>query len=440
MSTYVPVAQITLSSAANQITFTNIPQTYTDLIAVMRGGYSTGANASLRINNDSTSLYSRTQLKADSTTLTSGRESNYASFRFGSVNTGDQGNNILLFQSYSSTTKNKSFLSEENSVNAGSWRQAGLYRSNNPITRLDFFVDGGPNFLSGYNITLYGIGSGTLKATGGEIYIDGTTAYHVFKQSGLFTPFANLTADVLLVAGGGGADNGRSGGGGAGGLLALTSQSLTPQTYPVLVGAGGTGRGTLQIPFPTSGSNSQFGAFTAAIGGGAGGLYADAAYNGLNGGSGGGGSVGAFTGQGLGGSPTSGQGNSGGNSINKTNAGGGWTAGGGGGGAGAAGQSASGNGAGSTTQTPGNGGNGSSAYSAWGVATNTGENISGTRWYAGGGASIGINSGGANLYSTTGNGNGGNNSTAPIATTGGGGSAGTAASGAAGVVIVRYTL
>ena len=68
-------------------------------------------------------------------------------------------------------------------------------------------------------------GFGIAKATGGNIYTDGTYWYHAFRSaSGTFAPTQSLTADILVVAGGGGGgfastQTGRGGGGGAGGLL-----------------------------------------------------------------------------------------------------------------------------------------------------------------------------------------------------------------------------
>ena len=179
--------------------------------------------------------------------------------------------------------------------------------------------------------------------------------------------FLSIDVDILVVAGGGASGFYVGGGGGAGGLLGFNAQTLTPGTYLCTVGAGAAGSKSVAV----NGSNSQFGSLTQAVGGGCGavggggGMFAS-----TSGGSGGGG--GSNSGREAGSAGTVGQGNAGGNSAG---AGGDYGSG-GGGGAGGAGQSSNAGGA---------GGVGSSSYSTWGLATGTGENVSGTVYYAGGG-------------------------------------------------------
>lgn len=245
--------------------------------------------------------------------------------------------------------------------------------------------------------------------------------------------------DIMVVAGGGGTV---SGGGGAGGFRVLTSQSLTIGTqYTATVGgggAGGTGGGTPG----TKGTNSSFsgsGLTTiTATGGGVGGyINNDSAGTGGSGGGGGRASVGfwgAKAGNEGGYSPA--EGTSGGRNLDQFpyNAGGG-------GGATQAGENAT------TSQSAdqgGKGGDGSDAYSSWGSATASGENISGTYWYAGGGGGGG--DGGSSPRGLGGKGGGGNgsynaNGNNGTANTGGGaggnGSTGTGGSGGSGIIILR---
>ena len=76
-----------------------------------------------------------------------------------------------------------------------------------------------------------------------------------------------LSVDALVIAGGGGGDDA---GGGAGGVAYYGSTSLAFNTsFTVTVGAGGSGNQT-GSDVSTSGSNSVFGALTAAVGGGRG--------------------------------------------------------------------------------------------------------------------------------------------------------------------------
>jgi hypothetical protein len=281
------------------------------------------------------------------------------------------------------------------------------------------------------------VGVLTPSMTGGILASDSTYYYRSFSSTGnLSVSNGPITADILVVAGGG-AGGAAGGGGGAGGLLAFTSQSLSSQTYTVTVGAGGTGSNGAG-GMPTNGSNSQFGSLTAAVGGGyAAGFNNSAYYTAAVGGSGGGG---AYNPAGQFAAGTAGQGNSGNNGFQDIG-GGAPRSGGGGGGAGGAATN------GGVSNTGGNGGVGSSSYSTWGAATGYGQNISGTRWFAGGGGGQGGTVGG-----TGGSGGGGAGTTNfdlfsnnGSANTGGGGGGGqgnpvyAGSNGGSGIVIVRYT-
>ena len=236
-----------------------------------------------------------------------------------------------------------------------------------------------------------------------------------------------VLVDTLVIAGGGGNYAQYGGGGaGAGGLVYSSGNFLNySANHSVTVGAGGTRA--------ANGSNSQFASLTAAIGGGYGGSQGSGtSYTGQNGGSGGGGGTGGTYYPGGTGS----QGGNGG-SGNSSGVGGG----GGGGGAGGNGNPASGS-------TGGVGGAGTSTYSSWGAATLTGQNVSGTYWYAGGGGggafsgtpAIGGNGGGGNGVNDNGDSVTGAGRNGKPSTGGGGGgtSSGFTSSGGSGLVIARY--
>jgi hypothetical protein len=452
-NTYVALDKVTVVTATNSITFSSIPQGYTDLIIVTDAGASVISEVDLRVGNssvDTGSNYSRTIITGNGSTASSLRSSNqsYLRINHNSVfdNANGKANHIFHFMNYSNTTTNKTILYRGNAAGAGYGVDAsvGLWRSTSAINIITLYANatGTKNFLAGSTFELYGIlaegVSPTTKATGGAVYSDSTYYYHVFGASGTFTPTQSITADVLVVAGGGGGGDTAGGGGGAGGLLGFNSQSLTATGYTVTVGGGGTaGSGYNGSGKGGLGGDSQFGALTLVKGGGGGGDYTNAGGGGLGGtgltgGSGGGGGVGTTSG-GAGGAATSGQGSAGGAAaIVGSN----YPAG-GGGGAGAVGNAAASN-------VAGNGGVGLSTYSSWGLATGTGENVSGTYYYAGGGG--GAQSTNRALGGYGGGGLGGSNSpaiagAAGLLSTGGGGGGGRdnlAGKGGSGVVIVRY--
>lgn len=461
MSTYTPIASVTLSSAQATVDFVGIPQTYTDLVLVVSAGNaSSGPSVQVRFNGDTASNYSWTTLSGGGTSALSDKNSSQTTailsyFGVPYTTLGAQ-TQVTHLMNYSNTAVNKVFLTRASNHQFGTDALVGLWRSNSAITSINLYNSNSTNFVAGSTFNLYGIAdagvTNVAKAIGGDIVTtDGTYWYHGFLASGTFTPTQNITSDILVIAGGGSGGNGGNaggaGGGGAGGLLVHTSQSLTVQNYTVTVGAGGagvslTGGDGLK---GNNGSNSQFGSLTASVGGGAGGgarsgdktTYAP----GNSGGSGGGSSQWNATGADIpGGTATSGQGNNGGalTGLNGTSRGGA-----GGGGASAVGASVAVYGAGA-------GGAGSSAYSSWASATNTG--VSGSYAGGGGGSAVAIaggsggsGGGGAGLSGSV------NSGTAVSGTantgSGGGGAGGadsgqlrTSGAGGSGIVIVRYAV
>jgi len=262
-----------------------------------------------------------------------------------------------------------------------------------------------------------------LTATGGTITTNGNYKIHTFTSSGTFQVTSGTgLVDSLIVAGGAsGGANGNGGGGGAGGLL-FSSNTMSPGSYPVVVGAGGAANSS-SGSLGNNGLNSTFNALTA-IGGGTSDVNPSGKVNisdGRAGGSGGGGYGAGGTSNG--GSGTIGQGNTGGSGDGGTNGGGG-----GGGGAGAIGTNAS-------STNGGAGGNGLSNSISGSPVTYAGGGggaggIGGT---AGSGGSGGGGAGGASIPGSNGSAN----------TGGGGGGTGNSGgspggAGGSGIVIIRY--
>jgi hypothetical protein len=448
---YVLLERIELNASAASVTFSSIPQTgYTDLKIVVsaRSSNTDGftGTMTMRLNGNTGANYSFRQLFAATATPGSGNGSGqtYATMggTVGASLTANTFNNAEIYiPNYTSST-NKSWsldtVSENNASTDFTYQlmlNAGLWSQTAAINEVTLFsgITGSTNFVSGSTFSLYGLAAlGTTpviapKASGGNVITtDGTYWYHTFLASGTFTPQTSLSCDVLTVAGGGA---GGRGGGGAGGLVYASAQTVAASAQTITIGGGGAQRTTDGGGLSNAGSNSQFASLTAAVGGGAAAGYS---VNGGTGGSGGGAGWGG--GSYSGGSATSGQGNAGGSNTNGDCSGGG-------GGAGAAG----GNGA---TGSPGQGGNGSSTYSSWGAATATGQNVSGTYYYAGGGSGSGNTSQSdkAGGYGGGGTGRSSSGSTpgAGTANTGGGGGGGSGSTaiaggaGGSGIVIIRY--
>ncbi len=447
INTYVELKKETVTTPVASVTISGIDQGYTDLVLVANGSTTTaGRSLLVKFNSDSTSIYSDTGLYGTG----SGSGTSYKTPNNTVIGAGEFFNynttTILNFPGYSNTTTWKNLIGRANSASNYVQSFVGLRRDTSAITSITLSVTS-DTFAAGTTFSLHGIKAWantetSPKATGGYVSSDSSYWYHAFPFSSTFTPNQSLTADVLVVAGGGGGGSWTGGGGGAGGVIAFASQSLTATSYNCTVGAGGRGGEVALTPSSgVNGSNSVFGALTAAVGGAGGQGYPNSNLPLPTGGSGGGGTTASPpTPNGSAGTP--GQGFAGGNGIGGT-----IYSGGGGGGAGGVGTTA-------TNSLAGFGGPGTNSVTNWGslssvlLATNFGNN----GYIAGGGGggvyittapSGGIGGGGAGgEYTSTPASNGKSGVSATGSGGGGGGSSGSdggaGGAGGSGLIIVRY--
>jgi hypothetical protein len=367
---------------------------------------------------------------------------------------------IIALKDYGGTwqTNAVTLCNNGNKIN-GVCATASLSTQNQSVSLI--YVDGTKGWQDINDSTSSVAGEDYITATGGTITCCGDYKIHTFTSDGCFAVTASLTpannkVDYLVIAGGAGAGNWSGGGGGAGGyreskcacvsgcwtaspLATPVSLPVSSTTYPITVGAGGSGQ-PAGSNWPTqacNGSNSVFSTITS-TGGGAGGSNDRPSpvgpMSGFPGGSAGGGSRQPGNVGGAGNTPPTSppQGNNGGSGLQVPPT----YFGGGGGGAGAVGNNA----------TPSVGGNGGAGATS---------SINGTPTArAGGGGGGTVISPTNTSGGTGGGGNGGaggapNPGTAGTVNTGGGGgaagstncgapSSGSGGSGGSGVVIIRY--
>lgn len=167
--TYVNIATQTLGSSATSVTFSSIPQTYTDLVVRVSTRTDRGANPDqiqINFNGDTATNYSRTTLTGGNTTVTSVRLASATSWDFaitnGNTTTANTFNNAEFYiPNYTSTSSRAgSFfgVQEDNAANTAFIRtNAYLYRGSSAISSIVLTPVSGPNFLTGSSFYLYGI-------------------------------------------------------------------------------------------------------------------------------------------------------------------------------------------------------------------------------------------------------------------------------------------
>ena len=164
--TYTPIATYTASGSSNNISFSSVPSTYTDLVLVISGRSTVAASttqAIMVLNGDATGTsYSNTLLKGNGSAASSSRNSNYAQLYFmndipGVSATGNYFSVVnVSFQNYSNTTTYKTIIARNAAPSDSTDALVGLWRSTAAINSISISAVSG-NWVSGSTFTLYGI-------------------------------------------------------------------------------------------------------------------------------------------------------------------------------------------------------------------------------------------------------------------------------------------
>jgi hypothetical protein len=160
--TYEPIATTTLGSAANSITFSSIPSTYTDLRLVIVYTATTGQPTSLRFNSDTGTNYSGTYLVGQGASVSSGRASNQTAMPVEDIEGATSTPYLVEIDvfSYAGSTNKTALISVAGDRNGAGeiLKYVGLWRSTSAINTLEFKVTNASfNLLTGTTATLYGI-------------------------------------------------------------------------------------------------------------------------------------------------------------------------------------------------------------------------------------------------------------------------------------------
>lgn len=164
-ATYDLIAEETITTTLNSITFSNIPNTYTDLAVRIssrsaRSGY--WYSLSIFVNGLTTSIYSRTGLNNTSGYRGSGSAELIIYDGFpADLNSADHFSNCELYiPNYAGSANKIIYIQTNGLAPSGSvsvTSQAGYVKTTNAITSLTFDHPDSSNFITGSHFALYGI-------------------------------------------------------------------------------------------------------------------------------------------------------------------------------------------------------------------------------------------------------------------------------------------
>ena len=162
--TYEPIATTTTTTASPAVTFSSIPQTYTDLflvISIRANSTPTSFGTGIRFNSDTGSNYSRTVVYGSGSSAVSFRDTNQNRiFYSAGSTTASQFNVIRLnIMNYSNASIYKTVVARNDDISDVTSVSSALWRNTNAITSVTItpYDDNSTGFATGSTFTLYGI-------------------------------------------------------------------------------------------------------------------------------------------------------------------------------------------------------------------------------------------------------------------------------------------
>jgi hypothetical protein len=171
------VSTVTLASTANNITFSSIPQTGTDLVLLLSGRSTAGSGndiaTQVTINGVTTSSYSYRALFGTGSSAFSDSSDGQTEIQSARINATSStantfGNYQIYIPNYTSTTnKSLSFdaVTENNATATYGHLVAASFTTSSPITSLAIKIVAGNSFAIGSTASLYLITKGSGGAT-----------------------------------------------------------------------------------------------------------------------------------------------------------------------------------------------------------------------------------------------------------------------------------
>lgn len=166
-NTYTLITSNSLTSTASSVTFSNIPNTYTDLLIKISARSDTAAifqNLRATINGNTSTVYSTTRLEGNGSSASSARSTSASFMASGDINGDTSSANTfasieMYFPSYTASINKpiSTFAAQEHNSSLAYLRGiAGLFSSTSAISTIEF-KPVADNFLAGSSFFLYGI-------------------------------------------------------------------------------------------------------------------------------------------------------------------------------------------------------------------------------------------------------------------------------------------
>lgn len=154
-NTYVAIATQTLGSNTASVTFSSIPQTYTDLMLVIQGKMSIDGGTTLYLNGDTGANYTYQTLLGDGSTVSAGSSAGPFAIYLDNV---IFGNTVCNIMNYANTSTHKTTLSRIN-TSTYVFARAVTWASTAAVSSLLISNNNSNTYLAGSTFSLYGIAS-----------------------------------------------------------------------------------------------------------------------------------------------------------------------------------------------------------------------------------------------------------------------------------------
>lgn len=203
-NTYKALSTVTVGAGgASTIAFTNIPQTYTDLVIKVSGRFSFASgivsNMAIQLNNSTATFTNRTLSGSGSAAGSGSGSSGFIGDLPGALSTGSTfGNSEIYIPNYVSGN-NKSIgadtVSENNGTVAWSYLTAALWSTTNPITSVTLYdIGNSSNFVQYTTATLYGVFNADVSSAPATPTIGSATATGTTTATVAFTEVSNAAS------------------------------------------------------------------------------------------------------------------------------------------------------------------------------------------------------------------------------------------------------